>query len=164
MKDQKHLPPEETAAPKSKRTGRPREHKPTDETRKSVETGAAMGIPLDYVAAMVGTNRRSLERYYPEEIAQAKVKANAQVTKNLFELTKKNTAAAIFWLCNRDPANWRNTQYTENNNTHRHLNPPPDIARFNPKQMDILRQAAALLKEAALPRPAIDVTPKEAAE
>ena len=35
------------------------------------------------------------------------------VEKNLFDLTKKNIIAAIFWLCNRRKDTWKNVQKTE---------------------------------------------------
>ncbi len=78
-----------------------RAHVPTAETRKTVETLAAVGIPQQEIASLQGIAVPTLRRHYKDELKKGAIKANAKVAESLFRLAtgpKPNVAATIFWL------------------------------------------------------------------
>jgi len=80
-----------------------KQHKPTDEQRKTVKAMTAYGIKQDKIAAVVGISDVTLRLYYAHELDTAEAEANAQVAQSLFTMATKgkNVAAAIFWLKTR---------------------------------------------------------------
>lgn len=85
--------------------GRPA-HKPTEQQRGQVRHLAAIGVPAQDIAEVIGISRRSLYTHYKEDLQGAAVKANAQIAGYLFAAAKKgNVTAQIFWLKTR--AGWR---------------------------------------------------------
>ena len=85
--------------------GRP-EHKPTDQTRRFVQTCSMGGIPQDEICAAIGINKNTLHKHYREEIDQSLPKATAKVVQTAFQLATsgKCPAMTMFWLKCR--ANW----------------------------------------------------------
>lgn len=89
----------------------PAEHKPTDETRSTVEALASFGIPQEDIAAQIQVAPKSLRKHYSEEINRGIAKTNAKVGQFLAKHAtgiamqdKDNPAsrqqcltAAIFW-------------------------------------------------------------------
>jgi hypothetical protein len=73
--------------------------KPTEENRSKVRTLSAFGIESDDIAKYTGIREKALERCYGKDIHRAKVEANVQVGKALFEMATvgEDPAAAIFW-------------------------------------------------------------------
>lgn len=80
-----------------KRPGKPR-HKPTDVTKRQVETLSGFGLCHENIAAIIGIDDKTLRLYYREEIDLGRAKANANVAKSLYNsATSGDTTAAIFW-------------------------------------------------------------------
>lgn len=59
-------------------------HQPTEQTRSQVSALKSFGVNLDDIAAYIGIDRKTLSKYYDEEIKTAQIKANAQVGKYLY--------------------------------------------------------------------------------
>lgn len=79
-------------------------HKPTDLHRRTVQRLAALGLPIEQIAAVLAEDgkkklrRDSIYKYYEQEMRLGKAQANAQVAKSLFtKAINGDTAAAIFW-------------------------------------------------------------------
>lgn len=91
--------------------GRPA-HKPTEESKKMVESMAAMGIPQVDIARIVGIHKETLEIHYRAELDSGAPKANARVAQSLFnQAISGNVTAQIFWLKTR--ARWKETHELE---------------------------------------------------
>lgn len=74
-------------------------HSPTDKDRRTVEAMIAYGITQEQVAAVIGVDKKTLIKYYREELDTAKAKAVAAVAEMLYQQCKKgNTTAMIFYL------------------------------------------------------------------
>ena len=90
-------------------------HSPTDQSRKTVEAMSAYGIPQEDIASVLEIDRKTLAKYYDQELAVAKAKANAKVAENLFRKATgdgpQSVSAAIFWLKTR--GQWKETNYHE---------------------------------------------------
>lgn len=82
-------------------------YEPTAESRRTVETMAAFGIPQDEIAKCLKIARGTLLKHYAEELDTAATRANSAVAKSLFinATEKGNTTAQIFWLKCR--AGWK---------------------------------------------------------
>jgi hypothetical protein len=81
---------------------------PTDEQRQQVEMLAAVGVPQDAMAELMGFEVKKLVRYFRRELDVGLHKANAKVAGRLYNnaMSGDNTAA-IFWLKTR--GRWRET-------------------------------------------------------
>ena len=81
-------------------------HEPTDRQRAEVEAYAAVGVPQEDIARLIGISKPTLYDRYRDELDLGKAKANAQVAKTLFrEAVNGNMTAAIFWM--KAQAGWR---------------------------------------------------------
>ena len=79
---------------------------PNAEQRKLVQSMAAVGIPHDLIARVIGVSGKTLRKHCREELDLAEAKANAEVAGFLFNSAKSgNVAAQIFWLKTR--AGWK---------------------------------------------------------
>lgn len=77
-----------------------RRHKPTEETRKLVQSLAGFGVPYSQIACLVGEgiSEKTLYAYYQIDLDLGKAKANSQVGRTLFQKAiNGDTAALIFW-------------------------------------------------------------------
>ena len=73
-------------------------HKPTDETRRMVESTSGLGLPHEQIAILVGIDDKTLRKYYRTELDMGKAKANGQIAKTLFgKATGGDTTALIWW-------------------------------------------------------------------
>jgi hypothetical protein len=73
-------------------------HKPTDETRRMVESTSGLGLPHEQIAILVGIDDKTLRKYYRTELDLGKAKANGQIAKTLFgKATGGDTTALIWW-------------------------------------------------------------------
>jgi hypothetical protein len=73
-------------------------HKPTEETRKLVESTSGLGLPHEQIGILVGIDDKTLRKYYRTELDLGKAKANGQIAKTLFtKATKGDTTALIWW-------------------------------------------------------------------
>lgn len=90
-------------------------HKPTDQSRRQVETLSGYGVPQDQIAVLTGCDPKTLRKWYAEELERGNAKATAAVAQTLYQRAtgtgKDALAAAIFWLKAR--AGWREVQRTE---------------------------------------------------
>ena len=86
---------------------------PTDEQRRTVRAMVAYGVPLEQVASVIGIDRKTLSKYFPDEIANAAAEANAKVAQALYRqaVEQGNTTAQIFWL--KTKAGWKETSHHE---------------------------------------------------
>ncbi len=85
------------AKKKPKKNGRP-PHKPTDESRKAVETMAGYGILQEDIGKVVGVSKPTLEKHYREELDTGAIKANSMVAQSLYnQAISGNVTAAIWW-------------------------------------------------------------------
>lgn len=84
-------------------------HEPSKESRQLVQLHTTIGTPQDVIADILGIDKKTLIKYYREELDQAMARANAAVGGALFnKATKGDTAAMIFWMKTR--AGWREKQ------------------------------------------------------
>lgn len=86
-------------------------HVPTSEKRKEVAMLVGLGAKKEFIAEHLGIAKSTLEKHYQAEIRRGRDTANVQVANHMFQLTKKNVAAGVFWLVNRDGDNWRHVQH-----------------------------------------------------
>jgi len=56
-------------------------HKPTDESRRMVESTSGLGLPHEQIAILVGIDDKTLRKYYRTELDLGKAKANGQIAK-----------------------------------------------------------------------------------
>lgn len=87
-------------------------HKPTDKTRKQVESMAAVGIPHESIAIVIGVTAKTLRKHYRQELDEAMTKANASVAGKLYSSAMSgDVRAQIFWCKTR--LGWRETNRQE---------------------------------------------------
>src|SRR5437868_3299334 len=83
-----------------KKRGRP-QWKPTAEQRACVETMAAVGVPEDDIAKVIGKDPKTLRKHCRKELDLAAIKANAKVSQSLYTKALGDGAsavtAAIWW-------------------------------------------------------------------
>lgn len=81
-------------------------HKPTDETRQTVQIHATIGTPQTVISDILNIDVKTLTKYYRPELETSRAKANAVVGGHLFNKAKGgDTAAQIFWMKTR--AGWK---------------------------------------------------------
>jgi hypothetical protein len=90
--------------PVNKKIGRP-PYIPNEKDRERVRRLMICGTPVDMIAEIVGVSKPTLYLHYKKEIQLAAQEANAEVAQNLYRQTKKNPAAAIFWM--KSKCGWR---------------------------------------------------------
>lgn len=94
--------------PKAKKAGRP-PHKPTDESRATVEAMAGYGILQTDIGVVVGVSKPTLEKHYRAELDTGAIKANSKIAESLYkQATSGNVTAAIWWSKAR--MGWKETQ------------------------------------------------------
>ena len=74
-----------------------REHNPTDETRKMVESTSGLGLPHEQIAILVGIDDKTLRKYYRTELDTGKAKANGQIAKTLFSKAVAGDTTSLIW-------------------------------------------------------------------
>lgn len=83
-------------------------HEPTEETRQIVSRAAGLGLPIKQICALIGvSDPKVLDRYYKNDMIAGEAAVNIQVAKNLYDRTKKDTTASIWWTKSR--MGWRET-------------------------------------------------------
>lgn len=87
-------------------------HSPTKNSRAKVSSMAAVGIPQDDIARVVGITGNTLRKHYREELDTAMTTANTAVAGQLYQSAMNgNVQAQIFWCKTR--LHWRETNRTE---------------------------------------------------
>ena len=87
-------------------------YEPTDKDRTTIEIMVAGGIPQENIARVIGIDKKTMYKYYREELDTSADKANAAIAKTLFQQAKDgNTSAAIWWTKAR--MGWKDTTVTE---------------------------------------------------
>lgn len=88
--------------------GRPA-HAPTPEQRNMAKAMAGWGVPQEHIANALRIDKKTLHKYYREELDEGLAKAIANVSKNLYTMAtgsgKEALTAAIFYLKCR--AGWK---------------------------------------------------------
>jgi hypothetical protein len=83
--------------------------KPTDETRQTVKTMAAIGIPEERIARCLNCSLPTLLKYFRFELDTASDLATTEIGGKLFRTAMGgNVGAMIFWMKTR--AGWRDTE------------------------------------------------------
>ena len=72
-------------------------HKPTDESRKMVESTSGLGLPHEQIAILVGIDDKTLRKYYRTELDMGKAKANGQIAKTLFSKAVAGDTTSLIW-------------------------------------------------------------------
>ncbi len=77
--------------------GRP-PHQPTEEQRAQVEALAGFGVTEKEIGTYIGIDVKTLRKHYRRELDTGHIRTNVEVATNLYNQTKDNPTAAIFWL------------------------------------------------------------------
>jgi len=72
-------------------------HKPTDESRRMVESTSGLGLPHEQIAILVGIDDKTLRKYYRTELDTGKAKANGQIAKTLFSKAVAGDTTSLIW-------------------------------------------------------------------
>lgn len=72
-------------------------HKPTDELREKVSSYAAVGIPQEDIAKVIGIDKKTLTKYYRKELDTAMTQANAAVGGALYNKAMGGDTTALIW-------------------------------------------------------------------
>ena len=89
-----------------------REHKPTAETRKLVESSSGLGLPHESIGVLIGVDDKTLRKHYRHDLDMGKAKANGQIAKTLYsKATAGDTTALIWWT--KTQMKWAETQKHE---------------------------------------------------
>jgi hypothetical protein len=86
-----------------------RNHTPTPETRKQVETLAGYGLTIEQIGHVLECSHDTVRRHYGAELERGRAVACAKVTQTAFQMATSGSepAITIFWLKTR--AGWRET-------------------------------------------------------
>lgn len=106
-------------------------HKPDDKIRKKVESYAAVGIPHEDIAKVIGIDKKTLYKYYRPELDTAATKADAAVGGALYsKAIAGDTTAMIWWSKAR--MRWKETKTQENQDLDKDGNP------IDPKKIEVV--------------------------
>ena len=87
-------------------------HKPTNESRKTVEITSCLGLPHEQIALLVGIDDKTLRKYYREELDLGKAKANGQIAKTLYSKAVGGDTTSLIWWT-KTQMKWAETQKHE---------------------------------------------------
>ncbi len=73
------------------------EHTPTEENRKKIESYAAVGIPQEDIAKVIGIDPKTMRKHYREVLDVAAVQANAAIGGALYNKAKGGDTTAMIW-------------------------------------------------------------------
>jgi DNA-binding XRE family transcriptional regulator len=121
------------------------QHEPDEQSRRTVSSMSAYGIPQEDIAKVVGVDPKTLRKHYRDELDTATAKANAKVAESLYKKAtgdgSQAVTAAIFWLKTR--AQWKETVIQDHQSSDGSMSPkaPLDASKLS---MDALKEIAAL--------------------
>ena len=72
-------------------------YEPTSESREKVKSYAAVGIPQDDIARVLGIDPKTLRKYYRDELDTAATMANAAIGGALYNKAKGGDTTAMIW-------------------------------------------------------------------
>lgn len=72
-------------------------HKPTDETRKLVESSSGLGLPHESIAVLVGIDDKTLRKYYRAELDIGKAKAHGKIAQTLYQKAVAGDTTSLIW-------------------------------------------------------------------
>lgn len=78
--------------------GRPK-HEPTDELRAKVEAWAAVLVPRERIARMVGISENSLRKHYAPELERGDLQAEFETKSALFKAIQAAQGWAVIFTC-----------------------------------------------------------------
>lgn len=106
-----------TSTAKKARAGQP-PHEPDARSRVMVRALVTAGMTQERTAAVIGINKTTLRKHYPEELASGRDEALGHNTISLMEMARKGNAAAAIYLqkCLGGPA-WNEKNLTEHDGT-----------------------------------------------
>ena len=87
-------------------------HKPTNDSRKTVESTSGLGLPHEQIALLVGIDDKTLRKYYREELDLGKAKANGQIAKTLYSKAVGGDTTSLIWWT-KTQMKWAETQKHE---------------------------------------------------
>jgi predicted transcriptional regulator len=87
-------------------------HKPTNESRKTVESTSGLGLPHEQIAILVGIDDKTLRKYYRAELDMGKAKANGQIAKTLYSKAVGGDTTSLIWWT-KTQMKWAETQKHE---------------------------------------------------
>ena len=73
------------------------QHKPTDKTRKLVESSSGLGLPHESIACLVGIDDKTLRKHYRNELDMGKAKAHGQIAKTLYSKAVGGDTTSLIW-------------------------------------------------------------------
>ena len=83
-------------------------HRPTDETRRLVETSSGIGLPHEQIALLLEIDDKTLRKHYRVELDKGKAKAHLKIAQTLFnKATGGDTTSLIWWT--KTQMNWSET-------------------------------------------------------
>lgn len=90
-------------------------HEPTEKTRSEVSALRSFGVPAADIATYIGVDKKTLYKYYRQEIDESVMKANAQVGQFLFHAAsgralKDKESGANYSDCVRAAMFWAKTR------------------------------------------------------
>jgi predicted transcriptional regulator len=89
-----------------------REHEPTTELKKLVESSSGLGLPHESIAALVGIDDKTLRKYYRDELDIGKAKAHGQIAKTLYQKALAGDTTSLIWWT-KSQMRWSETTKTE---------------------------------------------------
>jgi len=113
-----------------------KQHAPTDAQRNLVQLHATVGTTQDMIARVIGIDKKTLRKYYRDELDLSMAKANATIGGALFNKAKAgDTASMTFWLKTR--ARWRETSDVNHVSEDGSMSPKPalDLSRLSPEAL-----------------------------
>lgn len=87
---------------------------PTEQERRQVEALSGYGLSQDHICALIrdGISLDTLREHFRDELVRGKAKANAQVTKSIFQKVLAGDSGMMrYWGATQ--LGWRETQHVE---------------------------------------------------
>jgi hypothetical protein len=132
-------------------------HQVTEETRKTAENGAGLGLPHAMIATLLGITENTLRRRYRKELDSGKAKATVSVLQTLYKRCIGGSDTAIIWWT-KTQLGWREDRSLELRN------PPgqPFQQTYVPGSPELLQDYYAKLAQSAAAAPPVDPHPAAA--
>lgn len=73
-------------------------HKPTQESRRLVETSSGIGLPHEQIGLLLDIDDKTLRKHYRDELNKGKAKAHLKIAETLYKkATGGDTTSLIWW-------------------------------------------------------------------